>query len=313
MTNMNEFRNLDAVQMQDIPRCPSFHKDQYPSLFEKYKEDDSDWQIIKECILTNPKSWCYVVNSFYDLEGEYIDQLKIDLGHDRVFSVGPLTSSLGVNKRVNPDSDVGYGVLKWLDKCPDESVLYVCFGSQKLLTQPQIEALALGLERSKTRFVWVVKVEGSQWVPQGFEERVSDQGLVIKGWAPQVEILNHEAIGGFVSHCGWNSILESVLAGVMVLAWPMEADQFQNAKLVVEYAGLAFRLCEGEHTVPDSNELARIIDKSMSISENVPQKENVKVMRQKALEARNVGGSSLTDLNELVKELSQNVASNSNT
>uniref|UniRef100_A0A803M6U3 Uncharacterized protein n=2 Tax=Chenopodium quinoa TaxID=63459 RepID=A0A803M6U3_CHEQI len=291
--------------MQDIPRSPSLHKEQQPSLFKNYKENDSDWRIVKECFLTNPKSWCYVFNSFYALEGEYIDQVKKDLGHDRVFSVGPLRSVSGP-KRVNPDSDAGYGVLKWLDGCPDESVLYVCFGSQKLLTVPQIEALALGLERSKTRFVWVMKAEGSQLVPEGFEERVSNQGLVIKGWAPQVEILNHKAVGVFMSHCGWNSLLESIIAGVMVLAWPMAADQFHNAKQFVEYAGLAVHLCEGEHTVPDSDELAWIIRES--INENVPQKENAKVMRQKALEAVKVGGSSSSNVIKFVKELSQNIA-----
>ncbi|XP_021717917.1 UDP-glycosyltransferase 89A2-like [Chenopodium quinoa] len=303
---MAKFRTLDIVQMQDIPRSPSLHKEQQPGLYRKYREDDSDWRIVKECFLTNPKSWCYVFNSFYSLEGEYIDQVKKDLGHDRVFSVGPLRSICGP-KRVNPDSDAGCGVLKWLDRCPEESVLYVCFGSQKLLSEPQIEALSLGLERSKTRFVWVIKAEGSQVLSKGFEERVSNQGLVIKGWAPQVEILNHKAVGGFLSHCGWNSLLESIIAGVLVLAWPMSADQFHNAKQFVEYAGLAVHLCGGEHTVPDSDELARII--SVSINENIPQKENAKVMRQKALEAVKLGGSSSSNVNELVKELSQNIAS----
>ncbi|XP_021715092.1 UDP-glycosyltransferase 89A2-like, partial [Chenopodium quinoa] len=237
--------------------------------------------------------------------GVYRSSEKKDLGHDRVFSVGPLRSISGP-KRVNPDSDAGYGVLKWLNRCPDESVLYVCFGSQKSLSNPQMEALALGLEQSKTRFVWVIKAEGSQLVPEGFEERVKEQGLVIKGWAPQVEILNHKAVSLFMSHCGWNSLLESIIAGVMVLAWPMEADQFHNAKQFVEYAELAVRVCEGVHTVPESDELARII--SESINENIPQKENAKVMRQKALEAVKLGGSSSSDVNKLVKELSQNIA-----
>lgn len=305
LKNISEFRKLDVVQIPDIPRSPSFFQDQLPTLFRQYREDDSDWKIINEAMLANPKSRCYIFNTFYALESEYLDQVKKDLGHDRVYSIGPL-GAISVSKRVDLDLDVvGYSVLKWLDKCPSESVLYVCFGSQKLLTKPQMESLALGLERSKTRFVWVVKAENSQWVPQEFEERVLDQGLVIKGWAPQVEILNHKAVGGFVSHCGWNSILESVISGVMILAWPMEADQFQNAKLLEEYQGLAIRLCEGEHTVPDSNELARII--SESLNGDIPQMENVKLMKQKALEAVQHGGSSSIDLSELVKELSHNV------
>ena len=177
-----------------------------------------------------------------------------------------------------------------------------------MLTKQQIEAVALGLEQSMTRFVWVVKEQDSPWIPNGFEDRISDRGLIIKGWTPQVDILNHNAIGGFLSHCGWNSTLESIRAGVMILAWPMEADQFQNAKLLVEYVKLAVGVCEGEDTVPDPYDLGRIIKESMS--ENVPQKENVKVMKQKALEAVKEGGSSFIQLNELVKMLASKINMN---
>lgn len=94
----------------------------------------------------------------------------------------------------------------------------------------------------------------------------------------------------------------------MILAWPMEADQFQNAKLLVEYVQLAVGVCEGEDTVPNPNELGRVIKESMS--ENIPQKENVKVMKQKALEAVKEGGSSFIQLNELVKMLASKINMN---
>ncbi|XP_021718333.1 UDP-glycosyltransferase 89A2-like [Chenopodium quinoa] len=296
-------QNISSIfEFPDLPSSPSFTLDQLPSIFRKFKEGDPDWEIVKEGLRANPKSWGYVFNSFYALEGDYLDHLKKDLGHGRVYTVGPL-SLKGLSKRVNPGLDTRYDVLNWLDTCPDSSVLYVCFGSQKLLTEPQIRALALGLEQSKTRFIWVVKSDSSQQVPDGFEERVSDQGMVLRGWAPQPEILSHKAVGGFMSHCGWNSLLESVIAGVMILAWPMEADQFQNAKQLVEYAGLAIRLCEGEHTVPDSNSLAQIICES--IGQDIPQKARARAMREKALEAVKDGRSSAVGLDELVKELNQ--------
>lgn len=297
-----KLRTSDTVEFLDLPLSPTFIKDNLPSIFKKFREGDPDWEIVKDGMLANFKSWGYVYNSFYALEGEFLNHIQKKLAHGHVYSIGPL-SLIGLSKRINPGSDTRYDVLNWLDTCPDGSVLYVCFGSQKLLTEPQIRALALGLERSKIRFIWVVKSDSSQQVPHRFEEQVSDHGMVLRGWAPQVEILNHKAVGGFVSHCGWNSLLESVVAGVMILAWPMEADQFVNAKLLVEYKGLAVKLCEGEHTVPDSGELAQIIKESLG--QDIPQKARAKAMREKALEAVKAGESSAAALHELVKELNQ--------
>ncbi|KAH7835378.1 hypothetical protein Vadar_025585 [Vaccinium darrowii] len=192
--------------------------------------------------------------------------------------------------RVNPDESSGGGVLSWLDGCPDGSVVYVCFGSQKLLNRDQMEALALGLERSGLRFVWVVKsvsaqqmADGYGLIPDGFEDRVSGRGMVIKGWAPQIPILSHRAVGGFLSHCGWNSLLEGIVAGVMILAWPMGADQFVDARLLVEDMGAAVRVCEGGDSVLDSVELARTIAESMS--GNTAQKLKAKELRDRAIKA----------------------------
>ncbi|KNA15373.1 hypothetical protein SOVF_098850 [Spinacia oleracea] len=296
--HLDKLHSSDIIEFPGLPLSPSFPQHHLPSIFRNFRDGDPDWEIVKEGMLANSKSWGYVYNSFYALEGEYLDNIQKELGHHRVYNVGPL-SLIGLSK----SSDTKYEVLNWLDTCPDGSVLYVCFGSQKLLTEPQIRALALGLERSKTRFIWVVKSVSSQQVPDGFDERVSDRGMVLRGWAPQVEILHHKAVGGFVSHCGWNSLLESVTAGVMLLAWPMEADQFINAKLLVEYTGLAVKLCQGEHTVPDSDALARIIYESLG--QDIPQKARAKAMSNKALEAVKAGGSSAAALDELVKELTQ--------
>ncbi|KMT08735.1 hypothetical protein BVRB_6g140060 [Beta vulgaris subsp. vulgaris] len=295
--HLDKLPTSNTVEFSDLPRSPSFIQDHLPSIFRKFREGDPDWEIVKEGMLANSKSWGYVYNSFDALEAEYLDHLqKKVLDQGRVYIIRPLS----LINHTGPDTR--YDVLNWLDTCPDSSVLYVCFGSQKLLTEPQIRALALGLEQSKTRFIWVIKSDSSQQVPDGFEERISDRGVVLRGWAPQVEILNHKAVGGFVSHCGWNSLLESIMAGVMLLTWPMEADQFVNTKLLVEYTGSAVKLCEGENTVPDTDELARIINESLG--QDIPQKAMAKAMRERALQEVKTGGSSSTNLDELVKELS---------
>lgn len=302
---MDTLQKLEIVDFPDMPRSISLPKNHLPSIFKRYRKGDSKWELVRESLIANSKSWATVFNSFYALEGEYLDHMKRSSssgsGHGRVYGVGPLGPSAESLKRANPDCETSSYVINWLDKCANDSVLYVCFGSQKVLTMAQIEALKLGLERSKTNFIWVVKSMAEE--DHGFENRVANRGLVVRGWAPQMEILSHKAVGGFLSHCGWNSLLEGLLAGVMFLAWPMEADQFLNARLLVDDLGLAVRVCEGEDTGPDPNDLARTI--SEYVGSNLPERDRAKVMRQKAFEAVKAGGSSYMDLDELVKELNQ--------
>ncbi|KAK1423208.1 hypothetical protein QVD17_18504 [Tagetes erecta] len=222
------------------------------------------------------------------------------MGHGRVFGVGPvsLLSGSGFLTRGLTDTGLDLDVIRWLDERGDGCVVYVCFGSQKFLTSDQMESLAIGLEDSGVHYVWVVKPEQADLVRAG-----SGRGFVIKGWAPQLAILNHQAVGGFLSHCGWNSVLESILAGVMILAWPMEADQYVNARLLVEDHGAAVRVCEGNDIVPDSAHLAHIIAKSMS--EDKIEKLKAKELKNKANEAVKEGGSSSKELERLLKELSK--------
>ncbi|KAI9170338.1 hypothetical protein LWI28_026497 [Acer negundo] len=301
--------SLGVVEFHSLPRSPVFKQEHLPSLFRRYKESDPVSEFVKDSMIANTSSWGWVCNSFEVLEGEYLDYLRTKIGHDRVFGVGPL-SLVGPEStnRGNPSSDSSDDVMKWLEECPDGSVVYVCFGSQKPLQRQQTEALALGLEKSGVRFLWVVKsgITGPAEdeygsVLNGFEERVSGRGLVAKGWVPQVSILNHKAVGGFLSHCGWNSVLEGIVGGVMILGWPMEADQFVNAKLLVEDLGIAVRVCEGDDTVPDSEELGRVIAECRNGYREV--KVRAKEMKEKALAAVRDGGTSMTDLDKLVQEL----------
>ncbi|XVE81067.1 hypothetical protein DITRI_Ditri15bG0033400 [Diplodiscus trichospermus] len=140
-------------------------------------------------------------------------------------------------------------------------------------------------------------------VPKGFEDRVAGRGLVIKGWAPQVAILRHRATSSYLSHCGWNSILEAILAGALLLAWPMQIDHFPNSKLLVEELGAAVPVCEGIETVPDATKLARILSDSVKSKR---QQERVRPMklRQTALDAIEEAGSSCKALDGIVENLS---------
>ncbi|XP_019164674.1 PREDICTED: UDP-glycosyltransferase 89A2-like [Ipomoea nil] len=313
--NIKGLKSMEVVGFPEMPNSPSFVRDHLPSIIKNYKESDPDWETIRSGMVENTGSWGFIVNTFGALEGKYLEWLeKKKKKENRVFSIGPL-SLIGV-----PHGGGGgdqRSLFSWLEGCPDESVLYVAFGSQKLMKKPQLEALTIGLEKSGVRFVLVVKeptveqvAQGYGSVPAGFEDRVTGRGLVIRGWAPQVEILSHRAVGGFLSHCGWNSTLEAIAAGVLILGWPMEADQYVNVRLLVDELGVSVRVSEGADTVPDTTELAKIISESMN--GHIVEKVRAKELRDKACDAVKVGGSSMKALDGLVEQLSQlNSPSNS--
>ena len=124
-------------------------------------------------------------------------------------------------------------------------MIYICFGSTTSVTYEQITELALGLERSGQTFIWVLRNAdttdvftgadaSNAMLPEGYEDRVKDNGLVVRDWAPQLQILAHPSTGAFVSHCGWNSCIESISMGVPIAAWPMHSNQPRNAVLVTD-------------------------------------------------------------------------------
>ncbi|XBI41663.1 hypothetical protein VPH35_126105 [Triticum aestivum] len=190
----------------------------------------------------------FIVNTMDALEHETLvafQELSDKGVYPPAYAVGPFT------RRRCPDSDeVKHSCLRWLDNQPDGSVLYVSFGSGGALSTEQTAELAAGLEASEQRFLWVVHHPNDKdssagylgtattdddplsYLPEGFVERTKGTGLLVPLWAPQVEILNHVAVGGFMSHGGWNSTLESVAAGVPMVAWPLYAEQRMNAVML---------------------------------------------------------------------------------
>ncbi|CAM8970339.1 hypothetical protein QQ045_005460 [Rhodiola kirilowii] len=302
--------SLDTVEFEELPGRPVFKNEHLPSMVRRYNKSDPDWKFVKDSMTEGSTSWGLIFNSFHDLEGHYLDHCREKMEHHKVWAVGPLKLMNKPGKTTTlagPRSDV----LKWLDECPDRSVVYVCFGSQKTLGREQMKALATGLELSGSRFLWAVKQatteaqmeEGFGSVPQGFEERVGNRGKVVRGWVSQEAVLNHRAVAYFLSHCGWNSVLEAVVGGVGLVAWPMEADQFVNAKILVEEMGVAVRVCEGADTVPDPNTLARTIAEALSGDQSLLSR--AKDLSEKAHKAAGAGGSSAADLDRLVEDLKQ--------
>lgn len=185
-----------------------------------------------------------VVNTFRELEPWYVENYQKAMGN-KVWTLGPFSLC---NKDVNHMTARGNDAaidenkcMRWLDSMKPRTVVYVSFGSLTFTSPSQLMEVGLGLEASQQAFIWVIKEvelcrEMTEWLGEagGFEERVKTKGLIIRGWAPQMMILSHPAIGGFVTHCGWNSLMEAISMGLPVITWPHFADQFLNERFIVE-------------------------------------------------------------------------------
>ena len=234
----------------------------------------------------------------------------------RAYFVGPLFSSSSPSH-----SPAGGGVddqqsqcIGWLDSKPDRSVVYLCFGSLTHVSDAQLQQLALGLEAAGKPFLWVVRDAGNWTPPEGWSERVGDRGLLVTAWAPQTAILGHPAVGAFVTHCGWNSVLETVMAGVPVLTWPMVFEQFITERLVTEVLGIGERLwpCGAglrstrheEHEVVPAGDVARAVTAFMLPGgAGDAARSRVMDLAAKCRAAVAEGGSSHRDLRRLVDDL----------
>ncbi|XP_049379617.1 UDP-glucosyltransferase 29-like [Solanum stenotomum] len=190
-----------------------------------------------------------------DFEVKYMDYLS-ELVSKKIVPIGSL-----VHDSID-QSDVG--IMQWLDKKEKGSSVFVSFGSEWFLSQEEIHEVAQGLELSKVNFIWVIrfpqdeKISIHDVLPQGFLERVGERGMVLEKWAPQATILQHTSIGGFVSHCGWGSLTESMKFGVPIIAMPMCLDQPINAR-IVEHIGMGVEALRDENGKLQSEEIAKVI------------------------------------------------------
>ncbi|KAI4295679.1 hypothetical protein L6164_035696 [Bauhinia variegata] len=253
------------------------------------------------------RSFGILVNSFYELEPAYADHYR-DVVGNKAWTVGPVTFCGDRAPREDNQE-----CLTWLNRKNPNSVVFCCFGTSTRLSDSQLYEIAMGLEASGQQFIWVVRREKKngveeKWLPEGYEERIEEKGLILRGWAPQVLILNHEAVGGFVTHCGWNSVLEGISAGVPMVAWPVFAEQFYNEKLITDLLGIGVGVgCQkwvalvGDFVRREKIEKAV---KELMVGEKAEEmRKRAKALGEKASSAVEQGGSSYSDTSALIEEL----------
>lgn len=256
-----------------------------------------------------------------EFEGKYIDLLA-HAKNKPLWALGPLYMLLQSHNNSSTISSSGdkaprHECLEFLDNQDVNSVIYVSFGTTPKLSQEQVNELAFGLEKSNQRFIWVLgkgdhdyntnnkkgvekfeKKFGKIELPQGFEERVKGRGMVVRSWVPQLEILGHSSTGGFLSHCGWNSCIESISTGVPIITWPKEWDQPYNAVLVTNVLKIAIPLCSW--TCKDELVTSASIEKSVKILMDTTEGEE---MRKRAVELSNKIKRSVSPGGVTTKEL----------
>ncbi|XP_058185551.1 UDP-glycosyltransferase 708G1-like [Rhododendron vialii] len=298
----------DYVEIQDLPPLP---KSSLPPPFFNPKHFFTSFALSN--VQSLPKAKGMFLNTFEEFEMETITALNngrvlstMKLPH--VIPIGPLEP---FNVKSGKKSEKGSDYLVWLDDQSDGSVVYVSFGSRTAMSKEQIREIGNGLERSGCAFFWVLKgskvdkedkVEIEELLGEGFTERTKSRGVAVKGWVEQEEILSHPAIGGFVSHCGWNSVMEAARHGVPVLAWPIHGDQKVNAE-VAETAGLGVWVREwgwgGERLVRGEE----VEDKVREMMSDEKLRRKGKEIREEARKAWDQSGSSQKSLMEFIDEL----------
>ncbi|XP_026444311.1 hydroquinone glucosyltransferase-like [Papaver somniferum] len=255
------------------------------------------------------------INSFEEIEYGAIEVLNgKQWDNPPVYAIGPLTRT-GVRDGGSDE----LGCLKYLDNQPPSSVLFVSFGSGGTLSGEQLTELALGLEMSNQRFLWFLKSpapidkaastcylsaqsveDPSVVLPKGFLDRTLDSGMVVSSWAPQVEILSHKSTGGFLSHCGWNSTLESILQGVPLIAWPLFAEQTMNAVMLTENMKVALRPKPMENGIIGRDEICKVVKELMEGEEGKKVKRKMGELKSVATSTLAEGGSSFKTFAKVV-------------
>ncbi|KAF8769696.1 hypothetical protein HU200_006302 [Digitaria exilis] len=323
MRQMNFHRIFDGVDDDRCPvRVPGFPIDveisrsRSPGNFTGPGMKELGEEIMAE----SARADGLVVNSYAELEPTFVDAYETAIGK-KLWTIGPLFLMSPVVSTATAEQDTtAIRCASWLDSKEHRSVVFVSFGSLVRSSLPQLIEIAHGLERSNRPFIWAVKpgnlAEFERWLSDdGFESRVGERGLVVTGWAPQKAILSHPATGAFVTHCGWNSVLECVAAELPMVTWPHFAEQFMNEKLVVDVLRVGVPVgvkdaaqwgVDSETVVATREDVERAVVVVMDAGEEgASRRARAIELGRKAREAVARGGSSCRNVELLMEHVTQ--------
>eukprot|EP00253_Pinus_taeda_P003154 PITA_03154 len=303
-----------SISVDYIPGVPTLETRDLPYSFIRERDPGSQYilEVLRKSFQVSHEADWVLGNSFDDLEGTALNFSP------PILHVGPLLPSAFLDGEHSEDRRVGTSIWtecdssQWLDVKPNGSVIYVSFGSMVHATKSQLEEIAMGLKDSGQFFLWALRPDiasstVSDCLPHGFLDETKGQGLVVP-WCNQVQVLSHPSVAGFITHCGWNSMLESIALGVPMIGFPFWADQFTNSKIMADEWKIGFRLSGGGQGGGRGlilrKDISSAIRKIFS-DEGMEVKKNVEALRDSARTAVRRGGSSDRNLERFVEGLKE--------
>ncbi|XP_054804611.1 phloretin 4'-O-glucosyltransferase-like [Prosopis cineraria] len=295
VSNLMELPGLPPFEPRDLPSFITSPSGVYAFLLPSLGEDLR--------ILQQEPNPIVLANTFEELEANALRAVGDSF---RMMAVGPLVPSVLLHRKDSVDS-CNYDYMEWLDSKPESSVIYVSFGSLCVLSKRQMEEIARGLIDSERPFLWSIREEKEQEKVSEYMEEIEGKGKIVR-WCKQAEILSHRSLGCFVSHCGWNSSLESLAAGVPVLGVPQWGDQTTNSMLTEQVwkTGVRVKVAGGGGGgIARADEIRRCVEEVMGNGEKGKEvRKNVARWREASRGAMEEGGSSDRNLRALLDQLS---------
>ncbi|KAL4565841.1 hypothetical protein LXL04_029947 [Taraxacum kok-saghyz] len=295
---------LDTV-VDFIPTMPGIRLKDFPPFIRiMYPGDEYMVKFFHLQIERAKMASAIIFNSFRELESDIFDTLSSIF--PPCYAIGPfhLLEDKIANKSLDSIKSNLWKeeseCLEWLDSKPPSSVIYVNFGSIAVMTPQQLVEFSWGLAKSNYSFLWVIRpdlvIGDSAVLPPEFLEETSDRRF-LAGWCPQEQVLNHPSIGGFLTHSGWNSTIESISSGVPMICWPFFADQQTNCWLSCNKWGIAMEI---DNDVK-SDEVKSLVVELMTGEKGNDLRKNVIELKSKAEKAcASSSGSSVADLEKLI-------------
>ncbi|GJW93539.1 UDP-glycosyltransferase 85A8-like protein [Tanacetum coccineum] len=294
-TSLDWIPGMDNIRLRDLP-----------SFIRTTDIDDVMLNYLIHETAAIPRASAVIINTFDDLEQESVK--PIIAMNTRTFTIGPLHM---MQQYVDDDrlKHVGSNLWKedvscinWLDTKDPGSVVYVNFGSITVMTKEQLIEFGWGLANSQKDFLWITRpdiVGGDEaMMPPEFVQETKGRGMVTS-WCPQEEVMKHPAIGGFLTHCGWNSTIESISNGVPMTCWPFFAEQQTNCRYLCIEWGIGMEI--------DANvkreEVEAQVREMMDGAKGEKMRSKALEWRKKAEEAVAISGSSYLNFEKLVSDV----------
>ena len=275
-------QGMSQIQVRDLPEGVLFGN--IESIFSR---------MLQQMGQMLPQATAVFINSFEELDPITTNDLKTKF--NKFLNIGP--SNL-ISPQTTSDTS---GCLSWLEKQKAASVAYISFGSVTTPPPNELKALAEALEAGGVPFLWSLKDMYKVHLPNGFLEKTKVNGMIVP-WAPQLDILAHGAVGVFITHCGWNSLLESISGGVPMICRPFFGDQKLNGRVVEDVLEVGLKIEGGIFT---KNGVVSSLDLILFQEKGKKMREKMKVLKELAKKAVGPKGSSTRNFESLLQIVSR--------